>query len=336
MGVTIKDIAQKANVAVSTVSRALNNKSDINSKTRERILKLMDENGYSPNSIARSLVTQKQYTLGLIIPDISNPFFAEIAVGIENKAKEFGYSVIFCNTNNNLQNEIAAVKLMKSKMVDGLIVSLSHECKNELDLTDYNKLPIVQIDRKISGINCPGVFVDNIQSAYKATKYLIDLGHRNIAHFTGNLKTQTGVDRLEGFKYAIAEAGISDNEIIIIEGKYKIDSGKESMRNILNSERIPTAIFAASDLQAAGALYIADKNDVKVPDEISIVGHDDIELSYLLHPNITTMKQPKKELGENAIKLLLNKINKKSQKDENIILNTELVIRESTCSMVSG
>ena len=334
MGITIKDIARKANVAVSTVSRALNNKTDINPKTREKILKIMDECGYNPNSVARGLVMQKLFTLGLIIPDISNPFFAEIAVGIEKKAKELGYSVIFCNTNNEYRTEIESVRLMKGKMVDGLIVSLSEDCKNEIEVLNRINIPVVQIDRKIPGVNSPGIYINNKTSAYNATKYLIELGHRKIAHFTGNLKTQTGIDRLEGFRLAAREANIADNDIYIEEGKYNIDSGKESMRKLIRCNNLPTALFAASDLQAVGALYVANKSGIDVPDELAIVGHDDIDLSYLVHPNITTFEQPKKEIGQLAVEMILEEINNKNQDRkrvcEDIILDTKLVIREST------
>ena len=339
MGITIKDIAVKANVAVSTVSRALNNKFDVNPKTREKILKIMDECGYTPNGVARGLVMQKLFTLGLIIPDISNPFFAEIAVGIENRAKELGYSVIFCNTNNNFQSEKDSIKLMRNRMVDGVIVSLSKNCKIELEALKRINFPVVQIDRKISNIDCSGVFIDNRKSAYNATKYLIELGHRKIAHFTGNLNTQTGIDRLEGFKNAIKDDGISEKDVLIIVGKYNTDSGKESMREILKAKNMPTAIFAASDLQAVGALYTAGKAGLSVPEDLSIIGHDDIDISYLINPNLTTMEQPKKQLGTLAVDLLIKKIKNRSKnveqashvfKEKDIILGTNLVIREST------
>ena len=334
MGITIKDIAVQANVAVSTVSRALNDKFDINPKTRERILRIIKESGYNPNNIARGLVMQKVFTIGLIIPDISNPFFAEVAVGIETRAKELGYSVIFCNTNNDFIGEKAALTIMKGKMVDGLIVSLSNQAKKEVESFRETNLPIVQIDRKITSVEYPGVFVDNINSAYTATKYLIDLGHKKIIHFTGDLNSQTGIDRLEGFKKALKEACISKHDTMVLEGIYSVDSGKASMRQLLKLEYKPTALFAASDLQAAGALYVASHAGINVPGDLSIIGHDDIDLSYLLNPNLTTMEQPKKQLGELAVDLLIKKIGQKSSdklaNEKDIVLNTNLVIREST------
>jgi LacI family transcriptional regulator len=334
MSQTIKDIAELAKVSVSTVSRVLNNKSDVSSKTKDKILKLMDDRGYEPNSIARGLVSHKTFTIGLIIPDISNPFFAELALCIENRAKDFGYSVIFYNTDNENQREKDATKLMQSKMVDGVIVSFSKDGKEDIKLLN-NILPTVQIDRKIQDVDCSGVFVDNKISAYNATKYLTELGHRKIVHFTGNLKTLTGLDRLEGFKNAVKDAGISDKDILIMEGRYSVDSGKNSMKKLLELDFKPTALFAASDLQAAGALYVAGHAGVKVPDDLSIIGHDDIDLSYLVNPNLTTMEQPKKELGKLAMDLLIKKIEKRSSKiisdyENDIVLNTKLVIREST------
>ena len=336
MAITIKEIAKRANVAVSTVSRALNNKSDINVETREKILEIARESGYKPNNVARSLVMQKAFTIGLIIPDISNPYFAEVALGVESKAKEFGYSVLFCNTGNEAETEKNMLSVMKGKMVDGIIVSLSNNSKEEMELLQKENFPVVQLDRKVSGIEYPGVYIDNVESSYVATKYLIELGHNKIAHFTGDLRTENGVDRLAGFRKAIIEAGISDKNIKIIKGRFSTDSGKKCMRELLEGNFMPTAIFAAGDLQAAGALYVASKAGIKVPDELSIMGHDDIDLSYLVSPNITTIAQPKRKIGELAAEMLLNNIACKTSAtvcSNDIILTSNIVIRESTLSI---
>lgn len=329
MKVTIKDIAKKANVSVTTVSRVLNNKPDVGDQTRTKILKLIEELNYKPNSVARGLVMQKTHTIGLIIPDISNPFFPQVARAIEDKAQKSGYSIIFFNTDNHLEKEKKAVELFKSKQVDGLIVSLSlgnEEILKELKAANY---PVVQIDRSVLSNSYPLVSIDNKNSAYQMVEYMLKKGYKKIAHITGDLKTTTARDRLAGYKKALNDYQVEINEDYIIKGDYTQQLAFEAMQTLLKLKEPPTAVFAANDLSAAGvykALFAAGLN---IPADIAVAGHDDIDIASLLRPELTTMRQPKYSLGEKAVSVLLKMIDNYEAEVEAQILKTKLVIRES-------
>lgn len=329
MKVTIKDIAKKADVSVTTVSRVLNNKPDVGDDTRAKILKIIDELNYNPNSVARGLVMQKTHTIGLIIPDISNPFFPQVARAVEDKAQKLGYSVIFFNTDNNLEREKKAVELFQSKQVDGLIVSLSLGNESVLKTLKAADYPVVQIDRSVSDRLYPLVSIDNQSSAYQLVEYLIKKGHRKIAHISGDLNTTTAQTRLKGYKKALKDNKLVLNDDYIISGDYSQQSGLKAMGKLLDLAERPTAVFAANDLSAAGAYKAIFAAGLKIPQDIAVAGHDDIDIASLLRPELTTMKQPKYDLGEKALTVLMEMIenNKFDLKDQ--ILETNLIIRES-------
>ena len=329
MKVTIKDIAREADVSVTTVSRVLNNKPDVGDDTRAKILKIIDEMNYNPNSVARGLVMQKTHTIGLIIPDISNPFFPQVARAVEDKAQKLGYSVIFFNTDNHLEREKKAVELFKSKQVDGLIVSLSlgnEKILKELKSTNY---PVVQIDRSVLSDSYPLVSIDNKNSAYQMVEYMLKKGHRKIAHISGDLNTTTARERLEGYKKALKNYEVEINNDYIIEGNYTQHSGFEAMQELLKLKDRPSAVFAANDLSAAGVYKALFAAGLKIPDDIAVAGHDDIDIASLLRPELTTMRQPKYSMGERAVTVLLRMINNQQLEIEDHILKTNLIIRES-------
>ena len=329
MKVTIKDIAKEADVSVTTVSRVINNKPDVGDDTRAKILKIIDEMDYNPNSVARGLVMQKTHTIGLIIPDISNPFFPEIARAIEDKAQKLGYSVIFFNTDNHLEREKKAVELFKSKQVDGLIVSLSvgnEEILKNLKKANY---PVVQIDRSVLNHSYPLVSIDNHHSAYQIVEFMLKKGHRRIAHISGDLNTTTARERMAGYKKALKDYEIEIDQDLIIEGDYTQHSGFEAMQKLLKLKKRPTAVFAANDLSAAGVYKALFAAGLDIPQDMAVAGHDDIDIASLLRPELTTIRQPKYSLGERAVTVLLKMINKKNLKIEDQILKPNLIIRES-------
>ncbi|MGM0548274.1 MAG: substrate-binding domain-containing protein, partial [Bacillota bacterium] len=275
------------------------------------------------------LVMQKTHTIGLIIPDISNPFFPQVARAIEDKAQKSGYSIIFFNTDNHLEKEKKAVELFKSKQVDGLIVSLSlgnEEILKELKAANY---PVVQIDRSVLSNSYPLVSIDNKNSAYQMVEYMLKKGYKKIAHITGDLKTTTARDRLAGYKKALNDYQVEINEDYIIKGDYTQQLAFEAMQTLLKLKEPPRAVFAANDLSAAGvykALFAAGLN---IPADIAVAGHDDIDIASLLRPELTTMRQPKYSLGEKAVSVLLKMIDNYEAEVEAQILKTKLVIRES-------
>ncbi len=330
MAVTIKDVAKQAGVSVTTVSRVLNNKPDVSPKTRDKILEIIDELGYNPNGVARGLVMQRTFTLGLIIPDISNPFFPEVARAIEDKAQKLGYSVIFYNTDNHPENEKKAIDLLCSKQVDGLIVSLSLGNGELLQKLQKKNFPVVQIDRSVPGSDYPAVMIDNKKSSFEIVEYLINAGHQRIAHITGDLHTATARDRLAGYQQALEKADLKVNDKLIINGDYSKDSGWQAMNYLLQLPKKPTAVFAANDLMAIGAYSAAFSADYQIPEDISVVGHDDIDVASVIRPELTTIKQPKYVLGEMAVDLLVQMIEEKSKiLKSDKILKADLIIRKS-------
>ncbi len=330
MTVTIKDIAEAANVSVTTVSRVLNDKPDVSPNTRKVVLEKINELGYKPNSIARGLALQKTNTLGLIIPDISNPFFPNIVRGVEDMANKKGYSIIFCNTDNEQKKEKEAIELMKEKQVDGILLSLSTTNKKELKELRNVEYPVVQIDRKIPDIDYPSITIDNYKSAYTATKYLINFNHQKIAHITGDLETITGSKRLEGFKNAITEANLNIKDSYIKKGNYSKKSGYQNMLDLLKNNNPPSAVFIANDLMAVGAYQAVFELDLSIPEDISIIGHDNIDVTNLVNPTLSTMAQPKYELGHKAVQLLIEEIENNNLSNEEIILTTDFINRNST------
>ena len=329
MRVTIKDIAREAGVSVTTVSRVLNNKADVSDKTREKVLKIIDRLNYNPNSIARGLVMNKTYTIGLIVPDISNAFFAEIAKAIEDELREYGYSVIFCNTDNDKDREKESIDLLRSKQVDGLIGAFSHDSKDEVLALGKAGFPIVQIDRLVDDSQIPFVIIDNILSGYEATEYLIKKGHRRIAHITGALDTNTGIRRAEGYRKALQEYGIEIDEELVMEGDFSQESGYLAMKEILERNKDLTAVFAGNDMMALGAYRAIYAAGLKIPEDISIIGHDDFTLASLVSPALTTMQQPIYKIGKVAASLLIDIIKGKKNKEGLIVVNTSLIERSS-------
>lgn len=331
MGVTIKDIAEEAGVSVSTVSRVLNNKPDVNDKTKEKVQRVINKLNYNPNGIARGLVLKKTNTIGLIIPSITNPFFPTIAKGVEDEARKLGYSVVFCNTDNEVKHEKEIINLMKTKKVDGIIASFCINDVNELNKLITDHFAVVQVDREISGLETPVVIIDNVLSGYLATTHLIKLGHRKIAHITGQPEVKNTKDRLAGYKKALRENGISFNEDWVLFGDpQKEKSGYKQMNYLLKEEDRPTGVFITNDIMAIRAYKAIFDHGLTIPGDISIIGHDDIEMASIIRPSLTTIRQPKYKLGQMAARVIIDQINGGNNSGQDVLLKPELVIREST------
>lgn len=328
MKITIKDIAEKANVSISTVSRVLNNKEDVNEDTRKQIKKIIDDLGYNPSGIARGLALNKTNTIGLIVPNITNPFFPEVAKGVETCAEKMGYSVILYDLDSNPDKEIKALNLMKKKQVDGVVLSFTSKNKKLINKNFDENLPIVQIDRKINGINCPSVLIDNFHSGYLSTNYLLKKGHVRIAHITGIKEITNTRERISGYKNALNDSNIEINKSYLVYGNQTILSGYKAMNKLLNLKTLPTAVFIANDLMAIGAYEAIFERGMSIPEDISIIGHDDINMASVIRPKLTTMVQPKYDMGVNAVNILIKLING-DKKTSDKIYKTKIKERES-------
>ncbi|WP_153064108.1 LacI family DNA-binding transcriptional regulator [Vallitalea guaymasensis] len=327
---TIKDVAEKAKVSTATVSRVINNKTEgITEEMRRHVQKVIDEMGYTPSGLARGMVTKKTYTIGLVIQNICNPFFPKMVSGVESIAYKNGYMVLLCNTDENIEREKNYVSILREKRVDGIIITVSNGKDKEYisNLTAGN-IPFVFLDEIAEDVNC--VCVDNESGAYKATTHLIELGHKNIACLSGPDTSITNLQRVKGYRKALEEANLPIREELILKGTYKADSGFKNTENILNRYNDVTAIFCANDFNALGAYEAAMAHGKKVPEDISIVGFDDILDIPANNFAFTSVSQPTYEMGQEAAKMLIDIIDKKEFKDEVVSFQPNLIVRDST------
>lgn len=333
MSITIHDIAAKAGVSLSTVSRVLNGKAKkyrISPKTEETILHFAEELNYRPNKMAQGLRLKKSHTIGLVVPDISNPFFAYVTRVIQTKAYEMGYSLIVCNTNEDLSTEIEQIELMKSKVIDGFIVMPVGTDYRHLETLIRKKHPLVLLDRCFDALQTSSVVVDNYEGAYLATAYLIECGHKKIGIIQGLPDTYTNTERMRGYLDALRENNIEVKSQYIVGKDYRRESGYIETKLLLNLEERPTAIFTTSDLITLGALQAIVEDNYKIPDDISIVSFDDTDFAPFLFSPLTAVRQPKELMGEIAVKMLIDAMNgENATEKQRIILKSQLVKRAS-------
>jgi len=337
MTITLNDVARKVGVSVSTVSRVLNSKSDkyrISRVTRERVIKVAAELNYRPNQLARGLRLQRTHAIGLVIPDISNPFFAHVAKNIQIQSYKLGYTLIVCNTNENQETEIEQVDLLRSKGVDGFIVMpVGLESKHIQELLDDN-VPLVLLDRCFEDLETNSILVDNYEGAFKVTEYIIRNGHRRIAIIQGLINTSTNNHRVNGYKDALRKYGIPISENLIVGKDFGKENGFIETKLLLKQSNPPTAIFSSSDLITLGALEAIYEEKLNIPDDISIVSFDDIDFApYLVSP-LTVVSQPRNMIGEMAVKLLLDDIRLEGKGEKKrIVLKPTLILRKSVSKL---
>lgn len=335
MAYTIKDIAREAGVSITTVSLVLNNKeSRISQETRERILRIAKENNYNPNSSARALVTKKTNTLGLIIPDISNPFFSGLAKAIETEAQKHNYSIIFCNSDEKGKKDVANLSLLVSKQVDGLIISTSLRNSDLDHIQQFNRIvyessiPVVAIDRQIPLKNYNYVSIDHMEGGFLATRHLLKLGHKRIGCITGPLESTSAQERYNGYMNALSMFGIQTDNNLVFHGDYQLEAGMKGAFTLI--ERGVSAIFACNDMMACGAYRQARLMGKTIGKNFSIIGYDNIPICEILEQPLTTIAQPISDVGQNACRLLADLINKPQQSVQNIKFLPKLIVRNST------
>lgn len=332
MPTTIKDIARKANLSLSTVSRVLNNKSRqfrIKKETEELVLRTAKELNYQPNQLARGLRLKKTNTVGLVVPDVSNPFFAYVTRSIQKIAHDQGYSLIVCDTDEDVKQEIEDIDLLRSKGVDGLIVMPVGQSYEHLAFVQNKGLPLVLLDRCFDDLIASSVTVDNYKGAFEAVEHIIHAGHSQIAIIQGLQHTYTNNQRVQGYKDALNKHGISINKNYIVGNDFRKENGYVGTKFLLNVANPPTAIFATSDLITLGVLQAIFEENLKIPDDISLVAFDDIDFGPFLVSPLTTVAQPRHMMGEIAVKLLIERINNKYTECKRIVLSPKLVVRNS-------
>ncbi len=330
--VTMKDVAQAAGVSTTTVSHVINNTRYVQQETRQRVEQAMQDLGYHPSSVARGLRLGVTKTIGLILPDVANPFFAEVSRQIEDFGYHQGYSVILCNSDNNLQKQHEYVNTLLAKQVDGVIFISAGESLEDLSRLTASGIPIVVADREVPLHLADVVMLDNEKAGFKAAQHLIELGHRHIACITGPSHLSPSMLRMEGYRRALQQAGIDFDPALVVQGDFRIDGGKQAMQTLLNRLPSLTAVFALNDMMAIGAISALRDAGLRVPQDVSVVGFDDIVIAALVDPPLTTIAQPIKDIARWATSLLIAKMGKRKTEGENrrIALDAGLIVRQST------
>lgn len=327
---TIHEVAKKAKVSSTTVSHVINNTRYVSPILRERVERAMSELNYKPNALARSLRLGQTHTLGLILPDSANPFFAEIGHAIEAAAFERGYSVILCNTENDQTKELLYTEVLENKQVDGMIFVATGGNQDALSSIVHKGLPLVVVDREMGGLGLDTVTTTNYQGGLIATQHLIDLGHKIIGCVTGPSDITPSAERVNGYCDALDNARLNSPENMIVRGDFHAPSGFAAATQLFQQQPRPTALFVCNDMMAIGALQAAAKLGLRVPDDAAIVGFDNIELATYTIPPLTTISQPKQQIGQTAIQLILGRMSDPSLSPRHEVLETRLVIRESS------
>ena len=328
---TMKDVAKRAGVSVTTVSHVINETRFVSDELQRRVFDAMEELHYRPNILARSLRRGETRTIGLIVPDNSNPFFAEVARTVEDIGFENGYSVILCNTDGDLEKEKVYIDVLIAKQVDGAVFIAAGSRQEHLSELTAQGLPVVVVDRDIPQTLADVVLVNNEQGGYEATRHLIELGHQRIGCIAGPSELTPSAARIHGYRRALEENDLPYREELIVSGDFRYDGGETTMEKLLSLSAPPTAVFVCNDIMAIGALRAIKRAQMQVPADLSIIGFDNIPITSATSPALTTVAQPITELGVRSMNLLLSRIrNTRPSGDyERIILETELTIRDS-------
>lgn len=335
--ITIKDVAERSGVSIQTVSRVINNRPDVASETRQRIHATIDELGYQPFVNARGLAAKRTYTLGLVTADFSDFWFSQVVTGAEIEAQKIGYCFMLGSSACDPEDEPKFLRLLTERHVDGVLF-VRGNCENEynhlLRLNEFG-VPVVTTGHHIPEIGLAMVDVNNIGGGYKATEYLIGLGHTQIAMITGPSDWKSVNDRTEGYLQALGTAGISVDQDLILEGSWLHRSGYEKTKLLLERKKPFTAIFAHNDRIARGAIHALYEAGFKVPDDISVIGYDDIPEAEFSDPPLTTIRQPMIEIGQAATNLLIQMIEDSIVTPKQIKFETTLIVR-SSCRLINA
>lgn len=327
---TMKQVAERAGVSISTVSHVINNTRVVSDDVRRRVLGIIDEMRYIPSAVARSLKNDKTKTIGVLVPNSSNPYFAELIRWIEETAFQTGYNIILCNAHGGEHKHSAYLRLLMEKRIDGLVLVASG-ADDEQDLLVHNPaVPIVQLERALPGLGADLILAGEEDGAYQATRYLIELGHRAIACVSGPAALPRTRERVGGFLRAMAQAGLDAPPERLVQDAFTSAGGHAAFTRLLAQAHPPTAVFVTSDLMALGGLCAAGSAGVRVPGQLSVVGYDDIDGADYASPPLTTVAPPKRDMARLAIEQLIWRIKGGVGPLRSTALDSRLVVRAST------
>ncbi|REE88671.1 LacI family transcriptional regulator [Paenibacillus taihuensis] len=333
MTVTIYDVAREAGVSMATVSRVVNNNPNVKPQTRKKVFEAIERLGYRPNAVARGLASKKTTTVGVVIPDISNAIFAEVARGIEDIANMYHYNIILCNADKKKDKEIRVINTLLEKQVDGLLFMGGAVTEEHLQAFRTANVPIVLCATTDEQGTIPSVDIDHEGAAFDAVQALIRSGHTRIAMICGTLQDPAnGYARFQGYKRALEAAGLPYDESLVRIGNYRYESGVDAMKYFLDLSERPTAVFSATDEMAIGAIHCIQDAGLKVPDNISVISVDNSRMASMVRPQLTAVAQPMYDIGAVSMRLLTKLMKKEAVDNARVILPHEIVNRQSVGS----
>ncbi|HZG13876.1 MAG TPA: LacI family DNA-binding transcriptional regulator [Candidatus Bathyarchaeia archaeon] len=327
---TIYDVAREAGVSITTVSKIMNGKGRISIETQNKVLRIMEQLNYQPSLVATALTGKGTRTIGLLIPDLANPFFAELARSVEDRGHEYGFSVIICSMDNKEEKAERYIAMLKQKCVDGMIFATGVGKQQIEQQLLYANIPIALIARDMPEMSAHTVLVDDFTGGYLAAKHLIELGHTSIGILTEPLNLVSSQERLRGYRQALEDNHLSFSLELHKLSDSRIENGKEKAAEWFRQAEFPTAIFATNDLLAIGVVQAAKDAGLRVPEEVSVVGFDNTILAEISDPPLTTIAQPIEQMGHQVIDYLVQEIVAEEKEKQRSVLHPELVVRKST------
>lgn len=331
MNITIYDVAREANVSMATVSRVVNGNPNVKPATRKKVLEVIERLGYRPNAVARGLASKKTTTVGVIIPDISSTFFADLARGIEDIATMYKYNIILSNSDQNKDKELHLLNTMLGKQVDGIVFMSGNITHEHVEEFEKSPVPIVLAGSIEETEKIPSVNIDYEQAAYDVTKSFIEKGHKSIAFVIGPLHEPINSEKkLAGYKRALEEAGIEYQEDLVVEGDDTYDSGIEAFEKLMEAGEMPTAIFIGQDEMALGVVHGAEDKGFSIPKDFEVISSDNTRLTLMVRPQLTTVVQPLYDIGAVSMRLLTKLMNKEKTEEHIVVLPHRIEERNST------
>jgi LacI family transcriptional regulator len=328
---TIRDVARIAGVSTATVSRVINSPDAVGEETRNRVLKAMDSCRYKYNALARGFVTKQSFILGLVIPTITNPIFAESMRGVQDIADQEGYQVILGNSDYAYEKEERLCEVLRESQVEGILITTTNLKGKILRMLLEDEFPFALLYSTVRRGPISSVGVDNFLGGYRAAEHLIALGHRRIAMLAGGFSfSDKSLHRWRGYKKCLRDHGIVYDPALVLEARYTLESGRQGIKTLLALASPPTAVFCSNDFMAIGAMQGAKEAGIRIPEDLSMVGFDDMTISCCVSPGLTTIRQPAYEMGRIGAEILIEKIRTKSKEPVHRILETSLIVREST------
>jgi LacI family transcriptional regulator len=328
---TIKEVAKAARVSIATVSRVINGVDGVSSKLEQRVQAAMEKLHYHPSMLARNFKSQETRLIGVIIPILEHPAYSRMAAAIERRLFGYNYRALICNSEEDEERENAYIEMLMRQRVEGIIIDSSARNTQSLVELKENNIPIVLFDRMLPEIPCNQVFCDNSLGGYTAIKYLAELGHRRIGVVAAPTYPEVITRRIRGTREAIADFGIDDDPELLVTGDTQLfDMGYQAAQYLLQLKVRPTAIFAMTDVTAVGVMHAAAEAGLKIPDDLSVIGYDDLPIAAYMIPPLTTIAQPFSEMAETAIELLFKQIKNPELLPERAVLPTRLVVRATT------